>query len=702
MKSKQKNIIILVILTFFFPLIGTIVPNFSLNTIELTTSFKNHFESKPKISGFWVLNPLLIDDSGELGYNWTEVSVQPWCTGNGSWNNPYIIEYVSIIQSSNNSYPTHSCLEIKNSNVFFIIRHSSFYNSSANGIKLNSVLNGALINNTFSSNNYGIRVYNSNNTILSGNSLSSNYLNGIHLEESNKNNISGNNVIYNGFNGLTLELSNNNKISANNISYNGDIGICLETSNNNTLSGNIANDNYIGIFLGEILMVGWYERYFQGESKNNNVLGNTVNSNHNKGIFIIGTYNNIIGNNASYNSYFGIYLSSSNYTTISDNNVSYNGDIGICLDRSDNNVISGNKINYNQIGIYLYHSKYNYIVNNVFNHNLTDIKEEFTEGNVFQSARLPLNLLNTIISIITIIIVIIGAITINRRSSLPVNEILTIEKSKTIYSEKFNISDNKVIIVKNLKKFFGEVKAVNDISFDVRRGEIFGLLGPNGAGKTTTLKLLLGLLEPNEGEIEIFGLNPEDDEIQIKHRVGYVSEEPLIFESLTPRDLFDFIASVRGLDETLTTKLKKNYLESLEAIECYNQLIASLSHGNKQKIQIIAAILHEPDLLILDEPISGLDAKSVRIVKSILEFHIQRGGSVLFSTHIMEIAQNLCDRIAIINKGKIVGIGTIEELRQQVDKVGANLEDIFLRLTDQDTSVNEIIKKLRAFFKIKN
>ncbi len=264
------------------------------------------------------------------------------------------------------------------------------------------------------------------------------------------------------------------------------------------------------------------------------------------------------------------------------------------------------------------------------------------------------------------------------------------------------MSNNEIISVKSLKKFFGDVKAVNGISFTVNQGEVFGLLGPNGAGKTTTIKLLLGLLEPNEGEMRVFGLNPERNEVEIKRRIGYVSEEPLIFKSLTPKDLFNFVASIRGLDEINTTNLAKEYLENLDAIEYYDQLIATLSHGNKQKLQIIAAILHEPDLLILDEPIAGLDAKSVRVVKSLLELHTQRGGTVLFSTHIMEIAQDLCDRIGIINRGQMVGIGTIEELRRQANKVGASLEDVFLRLTEQDTSVNEIIQKLRASFKVKN
>jgi ABC-2 type transport system ATP-binding protein len=262
--------------------------------------------------------------------------------------------------------------------------------------------------------------------------------------------------------------------------------------------------------------------------------------------------------------------------------------------------------------------------------------------------------------------------------------------------------NNVMISVKNLKKFFGDVKAVDGISFDVNKGEIFGLLGPNGAGKTTTIKLLLGLLESDEGELEVLGMDPEKDEVQIKSRIGYVSEEPLIFKSLTPKDLFNFVASIRGMDSEEATEKAQQYMEILGALEYYNQLIATLSHGNKQKIQIIAAILHEPDLLILDEPLSGLDAKSVKVMKEILDIHLEKGGAVLFSTHIMEIAEELCDRIGIINRGRIVGIGTIEELRTQSNKIGARLEDVFLRLTEQDTSVEEIVKKLRKSFNNKN
>jgi len=264
------------------------------------------------------------------------------------------------------------------------------------------------------------------------------------------------------------------------------------------------------------------------------------------------------------------------------------------------------------------------------------------------------------------------------------------------------MNDSVIISVSELKKFFGDVKAVNGISFDVKKGEIFGLLGPNGAGKTTTIKLLLGLLEPLEGTIKIMDLNPEIDEVQIKSRGGYVSEEPLIFKSLTPKDLFNFIASIRKLNAEETSARAQEYMESLGALEYYDQLVATLSHGNKQKIQIISSILHDPDLLILDEPLSGLDAKSVKVVKEIIDIHIENGGAVLFSTHIMEIAEDLCDRIAIMNRGKIVGIGSMDELRQQANQLGANLEDVFLRLTEQDVSVNEIVKKLRKSFSNRN
>ncbi|UYP44467.1 Trehalose/maltose import ATP-binding protein MalK [Candidatus Lokiarchaeum ossiferum] len=257
---------------------------------------------------------------------------------------------------------------------------------------------------------------------------------------------------------------------------------------------------------------------------------------------------------------------------------------------------------------------------------------------------------------------------------------------------------NIMLKVEHISKSFENVHAVNDLSFNIKKGEIYGLLGPNGAGKTTTIKMILGLLEPNEGNIDVLGLHPERDEVELKNRIGYVSEEPLIYKSLTPKELFNFIASIRKLQGERVSEKLAQYLDSLGAVEYYERLISTLSRGNKQKIQIIAAILHDPELLIMDEPLAGLDAKSVKVVKEILELHTQRGGSVLFSTHIMEVAEDLCDRIGIVNQGKLVADGTIDELREKAQKLGPDydLEDIFLKLTDQDESVNEIIEKLRA------
>ncbi len=263
-------------------------------------------------------------------------------------------------------------------------------------------------------------------------------------------------------------------------------------------------------------------------------------------------------------------------------------------------------------------------------------------------------------------------------------------------------TDSNILInVEHLSKSFENVQAVDDLSFKINKGEIYGLLGPNGAGKTTTIKVILGLLEPNKGYVEVFGLNPEKDEIPVKKRIGYVSEEPLIYKYLTPKELFNFTSSIRQLTADETTERLKQYLDSLEAIEYYDRTISTLSRGNKQKVQIIAAILHNPEILIMDEPLAGLDAKSVKVVKEILELHTQQGGAVLFSTHIMEVAEDLCDRIGIINEGKMVAEGTIDELREKAQKLGPDydLEDIFLKLTEQDEEIHDIVEKLRTTLK---
>lgn len=248
----------------------------------------------------------------------------------------------------------------------------------------------------------------------------------------------------------------------------------------------------------------------------------------------------------------------------------------------------------------------------------------------------------------------------------------------------------------DLHKYYEYVKAVEGITFTIKKGEIYGLLGPNGAGKSTTIKSILGTLDIDAGTIRVFDIDPLQEPTKVKELIGYVAEEPLLFGSLTIKEIFDFIASVRKLNPLRASYNAREFLVSLDALQYYDSIIESLSRGNKQKVQIIAALLHEPKLLILDEPFSGLDAKTTNIVKEFLKLHVQRGGSILLSTHIMEQAQNLCTKIGIINKGKMVAEGTFEELQNLVIKSGgSSLEEIFLQLTDQTRDIQNIVANLK-------
>jgi ABC-2 type transport system ATP-binding protein len=262
-------------------------------------------------------------------------------------------------------------------------------------------------------------------------------------------------------------------------------------------------------------------------------------------------------------------------------------------------------------------------------------------------------------------------------------------------------NNNKVLYVQNLKKYFDNVKAVDGISFTVRKGEIYGLLGPNGAGKTTTIKTIIGLLDPDDGEIELLGVNPfiGNNENSVKALIGFVSEEPMLYKSLTPRELFNFIISVRQLNPNEAYKVLTNLMESFETTQYFDSPIITLSKGNRQKTQIIASLIHDPELLIMDEPLAGLDAKMARVMKDVLKIHTSNGGGVLLSTHNMLVAQEMCDRIGIIDQGKIVAEGTLDELREIVQLSGHSLEDVFLKITEEDESVKKILEKLQGTLK---
>lgn len=252
--------------------------------------------------------------------------------------------------------------------------------------------------------------------------------------------------------------------------------------------------------------------------------------------------------------------------------------------------------------------------------------------------------------------------------------------------------------IQGLTKTFGTVTAVDNLSFEVRNGEIYGLLGPNGAGKTTTLKVLMGLLDPDSGSVRVMGVDSLAKPVEVKSLVGYVPEETVLYESLTPRELFEFIASVREISESVANKRVSEIAKALDFTEYMEKMIVTLSSGNKQKCLLMAALVHRPKLLILDEPFSGLDARVVRILKDAIQIHVDTGGSVLLSTHIMEVAQSLCDRVGIIDEGNLVAEGTLEELRTQAKQEGATLEQIFLKLTEQVDEVTEGVDALREAF----
>ncbi len=238
--------------------------------------------------------------------------------------------------------------------------------------------------------------------------------------------------------------------------------------------------------------------------------------------------------------------------------------------------------------------------------------------------------------------------------------------------------------IQNLSKTYsnGSIKAVDNINFEVRPGEIFGFLGPNGAGKTTTIKMIVGLLRPDSGKILIKDIDNQEEMIEAKKQISYVPDNPEVFEKLKGIEYLNFIADVYGVNAEDRKERINHYLEVFSLDKAVNDLISSYSHGMKQKIVLIGALIHEPDLFILDEPMVGLDPKSSFNLKEIMRKRCSEGKSVFFSTHVLEVAEKLCDRIAIINKGKIIAQGTMEQLRA-LEGQEQSLEQIFLELTEQ-------------------
>lgn len=238
-----------------------------------------------------------------------------------------------------------------------------------------------------------------------------------------------------------------------------------------------------------------------------------------------------------------------------------------------------------------------------------------------------------------------------------------------------------MIKIVGLKKLYGEFVAVENLNLQINRGELFGFLGPNGAGKTTTIKMLTGLLKPTAGSILLAGFDLLRRPIAAKAKFGYVPDKPDVFEKLTGREYLDFIADIYNVEIAKKFRRINELLELFELADRDNELIQSYSHGMRQKIAFAGALIHEPDILFLDEPTVGLDPKSARKLKDILEGLCHRGTTVFMSTHIMEIAEKMCDRVGIINRGRLVAVGTLAELARNGDAAGSSLEDVFLEIT---------------------
>jgi ABC-2 type transport system ATP-binding protein len=225
------------------------------------------------------------------------------------------------------------------------------------------------------------------------------------------------------------------------------------------------------------------------------------------------------------------------------------------------------------------------------------------------------------------------------------------------------------------------VTAVDYLDIEVKRGEILGLLGPNGSGKSTTLKMILGLVKPDSGSVNVLGINVEDDPVAVKRKVGYVPESPRIYEFLTGLEFIDFTGDVFGMKNEEKKKRIEEFVKALDLEGREGDMMSSYSEGMKQKVVIISALMHKPELLLLDEPLSGLDPKSARIVKDLLRELASQGVTAIMSTHVLEIAQAMCDRIAIMYEGRLLALGTMKELRQRAKMPESGLEDIFLKLT---------------------
>jgi ABC-2 type transport system ATP-binding protein len=247
------------------------------------------------------------------------------------------------------------------------------------------------------------------------------------------------------------------------------------------------------------------------------------------------------------------------------------------------------------------------------------------------------------------------------------------------------------ISIRDLRKSFGTFEVLKGISLEVETGELYGFLGPNGAGKTTTIKILTGLLLPSAGTVEVAGFDVRKDPLEVKRRVGYVPDRAWLYEKLTGRELLEFVGHLYGLEPADVKRESAELLDMFDLYPWVDELVEAYSHGMRQKLAMTASLLHRPEVLVIDEPMIGLDPKSARRMKTLLTDLRGRGTTVFLSTHTLEVAQALCTRVAIIQRGEIVASGTIDDLRRESRHDDGSLEAIFLRLTGESELPEEAV-----------